>query len=68
MGGDVGPWRIRLLVTHIALGAGVALGVSLLLVAVAWHVGDRRDRAFRAAAEEAVDDVPPPLVTPRQAP
>lgn len=35
---QVGPWRLRVLVTDLLLGAGVAFVVAVVLLAAAWHV------------------------------
>jgi len=38
------PWRLRTFTTDVALGAVVALVVSIVVVAVGWHAWDRRKR------------------------
>lgn len=50
------PWRLRTITTDIALGAGVALAVSIVVVATAWHLCDRRRRRSRDAGGQPVED------------
>jgi hypothetical protein len=42
---EVGSWRVRILVTDLLLGAGVAFVLAVLLLSVGWHVHGRLTRS-----------------------